>query len=167
MAIVFAAMVPHPPLIIPQVGRGEEQLIEKTAEAFRSVMLAAAAAQPETVVIISPHAADAGDYFHISPRSGAAGDLSAFNAASVKANVSYDEEFVRQLCQLAAAEDFPSGFLADDFDDFGSFVSANAQPVASSSANALGGFADFSAAPTTAAPANSSSGLDGKKGTSQ
>ena len=50
MAIVFAAMVPHPPLIIPQVGRGEEQLIEKTAEAFRSVMLAAAAAQPETVV---------------------------------------------------------------------------------------------------------------------
>ena len=113
MAIVFAAMVPHPPLIIPQVGRGEEQLIEKTADAFRSVMLAAAAAQPETVVIISPHAAYAGDYFHISPRSGAAGDLSAFNAASVKANVSYDEEFVRQLCQLAAAEDFPAGTMGE------------------------------------------------------
>lgn len=51
----------------------------------------------------------------------------------------------------------------DDFDDFGSFVSASSNSTAVPSAS-LGSFADFSSAPTTAAPAPalSSSGLDGK-----
>ena len=33
MSIVGAFMVPHPPLIVPEVGRGGERQIEKTAAA--------------------------------------------------------------------------------------------------------------------------------------
>ena len=29
MAIVFAVAVPHPPIIIPEIGRGEERKLQK------------------------------------------------------------------------------------------------------------------------------------------
>ena len=31
--ILAAVMVPHPPLIVPEVGRGEEKKIQKTTDA--------------------------------------------------------------------------------------------------------------------------------------
>ena len=35
MAIVAAMAVPHPPIILPEIGRGEEKKITKTAAAYR------------------------------------------------------------------------------------------------------------------------------------
>ena len=34
MGITAAFMLPHPPLIIPEVGRGEEKKIQKTIDAY-------------------------------------------------------------------------------------------------------------------------------------
>ena len=34
MAFTGAVMVPHPPVLIPEVGRGEEQKISETAAAY-------------------------------------------------------------------------------------------------------------------------------------
>ena len=36
MSVVAAYVVPHPPLIIPAVGRGEERGIHKTIDAYRN-----------------------------------------------------------------------------------------------------------------------------------
>jgi HK97 family phage major capsid protein len=35
MAILAAFMVPHPPMIVPAVGRGSEQQIQKTIDAYK------------------------------------------------------------------------------------------------------------------------------------
>lgn len=37
MSIIFGAMVPHPPLIIPEVGRGQEAGIADTVAAYKEV----------------------------------------------------------------------------------------------------------------------------------
>ena len=37
MGIVFACAVPHPPLIVPAVGCGEERGIQATIDAYRTV----------------------------------------------------------------------------------------------------------------------------------
>ena len=42
MAILAAMAVPHPPLIMPEVGKGEEQTIQSTIDAYREVMRRAA-----------------------------------------------------------------------------------------------------------------------------
>ena len=42
MAIVAAMAVPHPPIILPEIGRGEDKRIAKTAAAYREVMRRAA-----------------------------------------------------------------------------------------------------------------------------
>ncbi|MDY6335357.1 MAG: AmmeMemoRadiSam system protein A, partial [Lachnospiraceae bacterium] len=50
MAVVGAVMVPHPPLILPEVGRGAEKEIAETARAYEAAADFAASLEPETVV---------------------------------------------------------------------------------------------------------------------
>jgi aromatic ring-opening dioxygenase LigB subunit len=109
MAVCAAMMVPHPPLIIPEVGRGREREIEATVGAFRRAAETAARLGPDTVVIISPHSVMYRDWFHISPGSGAWGDFSQFRAPQVRLEAAYDEAFVSELCSAAAARGFPAG----------------------------------------------------------
>ena len=46
MAIIGAAMVPHPPLIVPAVGRGGEKQIARTARAYEKAARAVASWRP-------------------------------------------------------------------------------------------------------------------------
>lgn len=75
MGISAAFMLPHPPLIVPEIGRGEEQKISKTVDAYHEAARKIAAHKPETVIVISPHQTMYADYFHISPGSCAQGTL--------------------------------------------------------------------------------------------
>lgn len=113
MAILAAMAVPHPPIILPEVGQGEEQKIAKTTAAYREVMHRAAALEPDTIVITSPHATMYSDYFHISPGKKAMGDFSAFRAPEVQIEVEYDDVFAKKLADACAAEDLPAGFLGE------------------------------------------------------
>ena len=67
MSVLAAFAVPHPPIILPEVGRGEERKIQKTIDAYRAAMRRAAEFHPETIVLTSPHTVMYADYFHISP----------------------------------------------------------------------------------------------------
>lgn len=111
--IPAAIMVPHPPLIVPEVGRGEEAKIQKTIEAYKKAAERIAAYRPETIVILSPHQTMYADYFHISPGKKAKGDLENFRAGNVKFEVSYDTEFVEKLCDLAEKRNLPAGTLGE------------------------------------------------------
>ena len=51
MPIIGAVMVPHPPIILPEIGRGEEKKIHATSDAYEKAMQFVASLQPETVVI--------------------------------------------------------------------------------------------------------------------
>lgn len=109
MSILNAVMVPHPPLIIPAVGRGEEKQIEKTIAAYREAARFVRDAHPDVIVVTTPHSVIYGDWFHISPGAAAKGDFSRFGANSVRVLARYDEEFVRALCRAARDARFPAG----------------------------------------------------------
>jgi len=109
MGIIAAFMVPHPPLIVPEVGRGGEKQIEETKNAYEEVAREIAELRPETIVISSPHATMYADYFHISPGHKATGSFRAFRAPQVQFAEEYDAEFVECLRELAAKERFPAG----------------------------------------------------------
>ena len=80
MSVVGAIVVPHPPIILPEVGRGEEKKISATDAAYRKAAAFVAELEPETVVLLSPHSVMYADYFHISPGSSARGDMGQFRA---------------------------------------------------------------------------------------
>ena len=113
MAVIGALMVPHPPIILPEVGRGEEKKIYKTAEAYEKAALLVAELKPDTIVLISPHSVMYADYFHISPGKTAQGDMGQFRASQVKIKVNYDSEFVAELSHTAEDADFPAGTLGE------------------------------------------------------
>ena len=113
MGITAGIMVPHPPLIIPEVGRGEERTIIKTIEAYREAAAFVAYSAPDTVVVISPHSTLYGDYFHISPGERASGSFARFGAPTVSLSVDYDEEFVRELEAAAANTGLAAGRLGE------------------------------------------------------
>lgn len=106
-------MVPHPPLIIPQVGRGQEKAIQATIDAYHKAAEKLASWEPETVVVLSPHTVMYADYFHISPGTGASGDFGQFGAPQVKVDVSYDSELVEVLTKEADRQGIPAGTLGE------------------------------------------------------
>ena len=113
MPILAACMVPHPPMIVPQVGKGSEKQITKTIRAYETVADEIAALKPETIIISSPHSVLYADYFHVSPGKSAAGDFGRFGAPQVSFRETYDTELRDRICGIAKEKDFPAGTLGE------------------------------------------------------
>ena len=113
MPILAAFMVPHPPMIVPAVGRGSEAQVTETTRAYEQVAAEVAALKPDTILITSPHSVMYADYFHISPGSGAKGSFRQFHAPLVRFSEQYDTELVGRICALADAAGFPAGTLGE------------------------------------------------------
>ena len=103
--------VPHPPLIVPGIGKGDE--IPDTRRAYRQIAAETEKINPETIVVISPHSILYGDYFHIAPGKGAEGDMGAFGAKNINFSVSYDEEFASHISDFAQKAGLPAGTLGE------------------------------------------------------
>ena len=113
MPILGSIIVPHPPLIIPAVGRGQERGIQSTIDAYRKAAQLVASWQPEVLIVTTPHVAMYSDYFHISPGFAAAGDMSRFGAPQARVEVRYDVELRREVIALAEAEQIAAGTLGE------------------------------------------------------
>lgn len=109
MSIEAAYIVPHPPLIIPSVGRGEEKGISDTVASYDRIAREIAQIEPELIIVSSPHATAYRDWFHISPGTSARGDMSRFRAYDTLLETTYDEEFTTALTRLCKERDFPAG----------------------------------------------------------
>ncbi len=113
MSIISTYVVPHPPLIIPKIGRGQEIKIEKTIKAYNEIAKKIAEIKPDTIVITTPHSIMYSDYIHISPGKSTKGDFKDFGEPDVKFEVNYDTEFIEVLSSLAEEKDIPAGVLGE------------------------------------------------------
>ncbi len=113
MSILAAYMVPHPPMIVPKIGKGSEKQITKTIHAYEEVADEIAALKPETIIISSPHSILYADYFHISPGTDATGNFGRFGAPQVRFSETYDTELTEKICSIAKENDFPAGMLGE------------------------------------------------------
>ncbi len=124
MSIIGAFIMPHPPVILPEVGRGREKEIAATTSAIQACARRIGVLEPETLVVLSPHATAYADYFHISPGDGASGDMARFGAPEVRLTVEYDAALVSTIADAAARMNVPAGTLGirDEALDHGVFV---------------------------------------------
>ncbi|HZK26527.1 MAG TPA: AmmeMemoRadiSam system protein A [Thermoclostridium sp.] len=124
MFLKAAYIVPHPPIILPEVGSGEEMKIQKTINAYIEVAKRISQVKPDTIIVTSPHTTLYADYFHISPGSKVKGDMRRFGANNLSIEVEYDNELVEELSKEAFNEDIPAGTLGqgDDSLDHGTFI---------------------------------------------
>ena len=113
MSIIKAYALPHPPLAVPGVGKGQEEGIGDTIAAIREVAEEIAGLAPETIIFVTPHNVRYADYFHISPAKTAHGDFSRFDAPETKLETSYDAEYIEKVSGNATQKGFPAGTLGE------------------------------------------------------
>lgn len=108
-----AFIVPHPPLIIPEIGRGEEKTIQNTIDNYKKYAKEIVELNPDTIVITTPHSIMYQDYFHISPNEKAYGNFANFGVPQVNALVNYDTDLVNKISEIAFEENTPAGTLGE------------------------------------------------------
>jgi len=97
MSVVGCFVLPHPPIILPEVGHGEEKAIEATRRSYKEIAQKIAQLRPDTIIISSPHAPFYKQSFFISKTENEVGDLHRFGASSVSFQTKTDLEFVALL----------------------------------------------------------------------
>lgn len=55
MSIVFSAITPHPPILIPAIGKENLEQLKNTSQAYKKLEENLYARKVETIIIISPH----------------------------------------------------------------------------------------------------------------
>ena len=101
MPILAGFIVPHPPLIVSEVRRGEEKKVQETIDSYREVARQIAKLRPDTVIISSPHAEFHRDCFHISSGEKASGNFADFGAPQVSFEESYDTKLFDSIQGIA------------------------------------------------------------------
>ncbi len=112
--IIGAVMVPHPPIAVAEIGKGEEQAIQVTLDSFARIAAYVEAKQPDTIILTTPHAVMYRDWFNVSRGDTAYGDFSRYRARNVSFKIPYDTEFVSRLDALCSEAHFPAGTEYDN-----------------------------------------------------
>ena len=93
---------PHPPLLVPEIGRENLADVTPTAEAMQR--LGRELGECDLVVIVSPHTQGLSDAFTVKTPDLLWGDFSAFGCPEVGLRVENDIAFVDHLLERAAGE---------------------------------------------------------------
>ncbi len=109
MPLQGAYVLPHPPLAVPEVGKGDERRISETLKGYDSAAQDIAKKRPDTIVLLSPHAQAYADYFHVASGENAHGSFARFAAPEVVMTKTHDQKLIAQLEKTLRRHNFPGG----------------------------------------------------------
>ena len=110
MSIIKSYILPHPPLIIEEIGKGKEEIVNKTIDSYKEVSKEIKKIKPETIVIISPHTTMYSDWFHIISSETITGNLKEYGV-DIEFNEENDLELINTFDEIVKKEKFPAEIL--------------------------------------------------------
>ena len=96
---VGACFTPHPPVIVPCVGRGREQEAGATVAAMKQLASMVMAMQPETLLVLSPHATMSSDFLPLHVAGQYRGNFRRFGVPQPSWVFDADTELITALAQ--------------------------------------------------------------------
>lgn len=111
MSIVKAYIVPHPPMIIEEIGNGREKVVQTTIDSYKEIAKEIKKIKPETIIIISPHATMYSDWFHIIKEENIYGNLKNFGREDIEFQEKSDLELLNNFNNILKEEEFPAGAI--------------------------------------------------------
>ena len=99
--VVGAYLMPHPPIILQEIGKGEEAKIQATIDSIKRISLEIREKKPDILIMITPHGPLFRDAVTISAVPELKGDFKAFGAKELKFLKSNHVELVKKIVQLA------------------------------------------------------------------
>lgn len=94
-------IMPHPPIIIHDIGKGEEREAIKTIEACKSIANKVSELKPETIIIITPHGPIFRDAVAISVVEEISGSFERFRAPQVKLEFPIDMKLSENIVKAS------------------------------------------------------------------
>jgi AmmeMemoRadiSam system protein A/AmmeMemoRadiSam system protein B len=120
--LVFSGIAPHPPIMVPEVGRESIADVRRSIDAMAELTRRLIDSGAETVVLISPHAPLEVDSFVAYEGPEVYADFSNFRAPDTGFSVRVDTELLAAIAEAAAAEDYRVSTLKEDHLDHGTAV---------------------------------------------
>ncbi|MGB2884781.1 MAG: AmmeMemoRadiSam system protein A [Dehalococcoidia bacterium] len=111
--IVYGCIVPHPPLLVPEVGGGREIEISATTKAMKELARRLAEKRPETVIVISPHGTMLYDSMGIATAGSLRGTMRDWGARSADHDFENDPDMVAALQAEVSASGIPLDSIGD------------------------------------------------------
>jgi AmmeMemoRadiSam system protein A len=105
--IVFGCIVPHPPIIVPEIGGGRESETSATIEAMEKLTGELARQRPELMFIISPHGFSRYDAMGVATARSLSGSLRDWGVIGADYNFENDLEAVALLQEEARTSGIP------------------------------------------------------------
>ena len=113
MSLVGCFFTPHPPIIVPEVGGAELSKVDSTVQAMRHLGETAARLDPDTLLVMSPHALLARSEMSISVGREYRGSFTEFRAPRVQLRAPADPELAQAVVDRATAEGVPVRLIGD------------------------------------------------------
>lgn len=109
--IIKAFISPHPPIVVPEVGKGEEAKAGATVKALVKAAEEIGRIRPSTIIVTTPHGPVFKDFVHINIKETLSGDFRKFGAAGVKLKFKNDLELASEIARLSNSQGIPCGGL--------------------------------------------------------
>lgn len=104
---ILGIIAPHPPIMVAEVGGARADVTADSAEAMAIAERALAMFDPDTIVLMSPHAPVVRDAFVIDTSAALAGDLANFGAGQVRLTPVGDPALAEAIMDEAAEVGIP------------------------------------------------------------
>ena len=105
-SLVFVGIAPHPPIMVPEVGREAAAEVRGSIDAMRELTARIIASGAETIVIISPHAPLEARAFVAYHEMELHGDFANFRAPHAAVSAPLDTELLAAITSSAAAQGY-------------------------------------------------------------
>lgn len=122
MSLVFAAITPHPPLLIPNIGKEEMEKVANTQKAMEILEQDLYLSKPEVILIISPHGSLFNDAFTINNHANFVSDFEQFGDFATKLSWKSADFLGARTMHLALESKIPVQQVSIEKLDHGSTV---------------------------------------------
>lgn len=109
--ILKAYIVPHPPIIIPEIGKGQETGASETMKAYDQIGRQIKELAPQVIIITTPHGTAYENYIHISPGKKLTGSFASFGAPELKYQFDSDTQLIDKIIENSHLSGIDSGTL--------------------------------------------------------
>lgn len=120
--LVFSGIAPHPPIMVPEVGRESIREVLDSIDAMAELARRVIDSGAETIVMISPHAPLEADSFVAYNGPEVVGDFSRFSAPDTYFTAPVDQELLESIKDAAAAKQYDVSMLDGEDLDHGTAV---------------------------------------------
>ena len=112
--ILNGYILPHPPIIVPGIGRGREREAGATIEAVKRAAREIGKDKPTTVILSTPHAPCFRDYVYIPDAEILAGDFVPFGSPDIEFAFQNNTDLAEAIVEKAMFSGIDAGGLSEE-----------------------------------------------------